>query len=566
MLVANQTIVVLPAYNEEAALSLLLDSYLGLIRDHAELNLRIVVVNDGSTDRTLEILESYRDKLPLEIVNHEKNKGLGEAIRTCLKEAMKRSASDGDILVCMDADNTHLPQYIPALVEKIKGGADIAIASRFQPGSKEVGVPFIRRIYSRGARFLFTLFLRLPDVRDYTCGYRAYRAGLIRKALEEYGDRIISRNGFACTDDLLVHLAIFTDRISEIPFVLRYDNKIGKSKLPLLVTIVETLRLLFHSQRKLCPDNPRILIPYAWALAQDRKWEEAEKQLLHARNASPENPSILLFLGILYYDLKRFPEAFTCFETCLEKQPANQLARNFSALALFAVGQKEEAIQSLKNEHLEHNIPFLCRLCALLESELHQSPCMLEERQSDLFSGQDQTIASPVSPEDRAPPGYFARKSKMRSAIKALNNKDYDTAGRLFLSLRSHNPMNATAIFGLVISLTEKGAYGKARDILLDYLDRKEGSLEPHLVAWLGRLYILLGGYERGIALLKSICVEGPVDYNINYYLGLAYLFLKKTELAFHHFDRAFRFYYVDTLEDCLLPLVHKVGDHIASS
>ena len=250
MFVANQTIVALPAFNEEASISLLLDSYMSLIRDHAELNLRIVVVNDGSTDRTLEILQSYKDKLPLEIVNHERNRGLGEAIRTCLKEAVKRSASDNDIIVCMDSDNTHLPQYIPSLVERIKQGADIAIASRFQPGSRELGVPFIRRVYSRAARLLFTLFLRLPGVRDYTCGFRAYRASLVRKALDEYGDRIISRNGFACTDDLLVCLAIFTDRISEIPFVLRYDNKKGRSKLPLFLTIRETLRLLFSAQRK----------------------------------------------------------------------------------------------------------------------------------------------------------------------------------------------------------------------------------------------------------------------------------------------------------------------------
>jgi len=250
MFVANQTIVVLPAYNEEASLSLLLDSYINLIQEHAELNLRIVVVNDGSTDRTLEILQSYQDKLPLEIVSHERNKGLGEAIRTCLKEAVKRTSSQNDIIVCMDSDNTHLPQYIPSLVERIKQGSDIAIASRYQPGSKEIGVPFIRRVYSRGARLLFTLFLRLPGVRDYTCGYRAYRAGIIRKALDEFGDRIIARNGFACTDDLLVCLALFTDRISEIPFVLRYDNKKGRSKLPLFVTIRETLRLLFSAHRK----------------------------------------------------------------------------------------------------------------------------------------------------------------------------------------------------------------------------------------------------------------------------------------------------------------------------
>jgi len=250
MAVETQTIVALPAYNEEASLGMLLDAYAQLIREHPELHIKIIVVNDGSTDRTSQVLSEYSKILPLETVNHEQNRGLGQAIRTCLYEAIKRCRSDNDIIVSMDADNTHLPEYIPLLVEKIKSGADIVIASRFRQGSREIGVPFMRRVYSRGARMLFALFLGLPGVRDYTCGYRAYRAGLIRKALEYYGDHIIARNGFACTDDLLVNLAIFTKKIAEIPFILRYDNKIGKSKLPLFSTILETLKLLFHRKGK----------------------------------------------------------------------------------------------------------------------------------------------------------------------------------------------------------------------------------------------------------------------------------------------------------------------------
>ena len=246
----RKTIVALPAYNEEASLGSLMEAFGKLLRESPDLNLQILVVNDGSTDRTVEILEQLKESLPLEIVNHGRNMGLGEAIRSCLKEALARCSSDNDIIVNMDADNTHLPHYIPRLVERIEKGADIAIASRYQPGSREMGVPFLRRLYSRGARLLFSVFLRLPGVRDYTCGYRAYRAGLIRRALEKFGDSIIARNGFACTDDLLVNLAALTDKIDEISFILRYDNKIGESKLPLLLTIKETLKLLIYSQRK----------------------------------------------------------------------------------------------------------------------------------------------------------------------------------------------------------------------------------------------------------------------------------------------------------------------------
>jgi len=250
MSVERQTIVALPAYNEEASITFLLNAFEKIIQSNPALNLRLIVVNDGSSDRTPEILRACQNRLPLEVVNHDRNMGLGHAIRTCLREAVARAASDDDVIVCMDSDNTHLPEYIPALLEKIHDGADIVIASRYQPGSREVGVPFMRRLYSRGARLLFTIFLHLPDVRDYTCGYRAYRAGLIRRALEEYGDGIITRNGFACTDDLLVQLASFTNSIAEIPFVLRYDNKVGRSKLPLFTTIVETLKLFLYRRKR----------------------------------------------------------------------------------------------------------------------------------------------------------------------------------------------------------------------------------------------------------------------------------------------------------------------------
>jgi dolichol-phosphate mannosyltransferase len=90
----------------------------------------------------------------------------------------------------------------------------------------------------------------VPGVRDYTCGYRAYRAELLRNGFERYGEGLIERAGFACTDELLVHLATLARRIEEIPFVLRYDLKRGRSKLPLWQTMIATFRLLLHHRRE----------------------------------------------------------------------------------------------------------------------------------------------------------------------------------------------------------------------------------------------------------------------------------------------------------------------------
>jgi len=241
-------IVVLPAYNEAAGLPALLDRFkaaLGATNQSWE----IVAVNDGSTDATGEVLDRAKQELPIVRVDHERNQGLGPALKTGLRRALKEAESPEDVIVCMDADNTHDPQYIPAMAEKIAAGAEMVICSRFRPGSRQVGVPLFRRVLSLGARTLFALFLHLPGVRDYTCGYRAYRAGLMLKGFEHYGDRLIERSGFACTDELLVHLAPLARGIEEIPFVLRYDQKRGRSKLPLMRTIAATFRLLLRREK-----------------------------------------------------------------------------------------------------------------------------------------------------------------------------------------------------------------------------------------------------------------------------------------------------------------------------
>jgi dolichol-phosphate mannosyltransferase len=95
------------------------------------------------------------------------------------------------------------------------------------------------------------VFLNLPGTRDYTCGFRAYRMGLVRRSFEAYGDKLITRSGFACTDQLLVNMACLGARIREVPFVLRYDRKVGQSKLDLGTTVLETFRLLAHARKRL---------------------------------------------------------------------------------------------------------------------------------------------------------------------------------------------------------------------------------------------------------------------------------------------------------------------------
>ena len=236
-------IVVLPAYNEEEALPPLLDA-IAAVREIKLPDLRVIVVDDGSADRTAEVVRERAERYPwLRLVQHERNQGLSQAIQTGFRAALEEAGPE-DVIVTLDADNTQPPETIPTLVERIVAGHDVVIASRFRPGARVYGVPFMRRLYSRVMSLLFRLAFPIRGVRDYSCGFRAYRAEVLRRAHEHYGEAFITEEGFACMVEILFQLSHLEGvRFGEVPFVLHYDLKPTATKMKVLRTIFETLRL-----------------------------------------------------------------------------------------------------------------------------------------------------------------------------------------------------------------------------------------------------------------------------------------------------------------------------------
>lgn len=225
---------VLPAYNEERSLPALLERCRAVARAQ---ELAVLVVDDGSRDGTIEAARGFTGTLALEVVSHATNRGLGAAIRTGLEEALKR-ASEEDLVATMDADNTHDPGLLAAMRERLDAApADLVIASRYAPGGREVGLSPLRRVLSRGASILLSLVVPVRGARDYTCGYRLYRASLLRRAHLAWGDRLVEESGFTCMAELLLKLGRGGARVVEAPLVLRYDLKEGGSKMKVLPTI-----------------------------------------------------------------------------------------------------------------------------------------------------------------------------------------------------------------------------------------------------------------------------------------------------------------------------------------
>jgi dolichol-phosphate mannosyltransferase len=238
----------LPAYNEEEALPKLLPK-IDRTMQQAGRPYHMVVVDDGSTDRTPEILTEFSQTLPLSIVTHPINRGLGETERDGFEYIAAHCASD-DVIVRVESDDTHEPEYIFTMLKKLQKGYDVVNTSRFQPGGGQLGVNAYRAAISRGANLFMQLVFGIPGTRDYSCGFRAYRARVIQDAIRIFGNNFIQLRGlgFTSTLEMIVKLHLVGCRFAEVAFVLRYDQKPGNSKMVTSITTLGylTMALLYH--------------------------------------------------------------------------------------------------------------------------------------------------------------------------------------------------------------------------------------------------------------------------------------------------------------------------------
>lgn len=236
----------LPAYNEERALPVVLDK-IYYVKESIGNPLEVIVINDGSTDATRKILEEYSSQYDyIHYMNHAANQGLGAAINTLFQTVIKY-AEDEDFLVTMDADNTHNPLHIIDMIKKMnEEKLDLLIASRFVEGGKEIGVPILRKLYSRGAKYFFKLFFNIKNINDYSSGFRVYRIGYLRQSMAIYQNKLITTNGFDCMAEILARFSKIGIKAAEYPLRLEYHLKDSQSKM----NVAETIRGYFDLLRR----------------------------------------------------------------------------------------------------------------------------------------------------------------------------------------------------------------------------------------------------------------------------------------------------------------------------
>ncbi len=241
--------ILLPAYNEEESLDYLLPKIDKAFKEDMKLDYHIIVCDDGSRDKTAKMLKEYSEKLPMTIITHEINRGLGETSRDLFEKAAKIS-NDDDIFIRMDCDDTHEPQFIPSLLERIEEGCDVVIASRFVEGGGQEGLDGYRSTISKLANLFMKFFFPIKGLKEYSSGFRAYKAKAIKHVIEVFGNNFIQLKGlgFTVTLEKVVKLKIIGAKFGEAPFVLRYDQKRSASKMVSSITTFGymTLVLLYY--------------------------------------------------------------------------------------------------------------------------------------------------------------------------------------------------------------------------------------------------------------------------------------------------------------------------------
>ncbi len=224
-------LVVIPTYIEGETIEPLLRRIRGVLPEG-----RVLVVDDNSPDGTAARAEQVGRELGgVSVLRRPAKTGLGDAYREGLTWGLAR---DVEMFVTMDADFSHDPDALPALVAACAAGADVVVGSRYIPGASiETGWPRRRQALSRWANRYVRMALGL-DVADNTSGFRVYRADLVRR-IKLHDSRA---DGYAFQIEAVYRAASVGATIREVPIVFT-DRAAGRSKLSWR-TIVEALGLV----------------------------------------------------------------------------------------------------------------------------------------------------------------------------------------------------------------------------------------------------------------------------------------------------------------------------------
>ena len=218
----------IPAFDEAATVGVLLWKIRRVMSEFPR-DYEILVLNDGSTDGTDEVLAPYARVLPLTVLRHGERKGYAASVERLIREAVGRSTHPKrDSVVILQADFTEAPEEIPGLVKRIEGGADVVEAAIT---SQAADVPRALRWSRRGLPWLLRRAPLPEGIRDPLSGFRAYRVAVLKRALTGLnGSPLLTQQGWVANVELLLAVAPHARRADALDVTQRYDRRTRETR------------------------------------------------------------------------------------------------------------------------------------------------------------------------------------------------------------------------------------------------------------------------------------------------------------------------------------------------
>ena len=213
----TDSLVIVPTYNECENIVELIPRVL------AEPRLSLLVVDDGSPDGTGDLVSSAMEGDPrVHLLRRAGKQGLGTAYVAGFRYGLAQGA---EYIFEMDADFSHDPRYLPALLHAAETQYDLVIGSRYVPGGGTTDWGLVRRLISRGGNLYARLILGLA-VADLTGGFRCYRSRALRAI--ELG--AVRSNGYSFQIEMAYRVHQAGLHIGEVPIIFP-DRRVGASKM-----------------------------------------------------------------------------------------------------------------------------------------------------------------------------------------------------------------------------------------------------------------------------------------------------------------------------------------------
>jgi glycosyltransferase involved in cell wall biosynthesis len=211
--------VCIPSFNEAPTIGLLLwkirQMFAGFPREY-----QLLVLDDGSTDATAEVLEPYTRVLPLTVMRHAERRGYAATVEELLRKAVDLTdRPKRDAAILMHADFTHDPQTVPDLVRRIESGADVVVAE----GKLEGEPSRTRRLVRRFAPTLLRGVVSVPGVSDVVSGFAIFRLVALRNAIRSRSERLLVTEGWAANAELYWRTGRYARRIEAVSSAERHD-------------------------------------------------------------------------------------------------------------------------------------------------------------------------------------------------------------------------------------------------------------------------------------------------------------------------------------------------------